>query len=910
MGGKDERLILSISRRSMLGLCAYAGMGMAVGSFGLDTLSSAKRRVALVVAPTDKIATSMPGQWALNELKEALTRQGVEVRMVERLADAKLGAFCVVLSDMKAPLASILLERSHLAPPNIPESLCLLQQQHEGRTILLAAGVDPTGLAYALTELADRVNCPGTGRNALLIDQPVVEQPASRIRSVMSQFVNEATDKKNFYDKAYWKTYLDILAYSRMNCLSFTTGMGVNGAAGITDGYFIFPYPFLVDVPGYKVTAEGLSSQEREKNLAMLRWIGEETTKRGIQFHLGLWSVAYEWKNSPKATYRPLGLTDETHARYCRDALSLILKEVPTISGVTFRVHRESGIAKGSEDFWKVQFDALKECGRRVSIDLHGKELEQETLDLAVATGQQVMISPKYCGEHLGLPYHQCDIRHFEIRPPKTMQDTGAGLIRGDRKFTRYGYSDYFAENRNWDVLIRIWPGDRRFLLGADPVLFAGYARQASFCGAEGIEITEPLGFKGRNGSGHEGSRTAYIDESLIPAFDFQKYTYFHRLWGRLCYNPDTPPDVWERALRVSFGSASVAVAESLAAITPALPLMTLAHAPSGGCDKYLPEIPQNIPIADPDYKPHFHEKVAGFGEVSPFDPQLFMSCNECADGLLGNTPSAKYTPIEVAAWLEQMSTRSSSALIEAYRLIGDKARDPEFRRIEEDVLIQQGYARFFAQKLRAAVLWRIYEKSGNLPAAKKAIELYEEGINIWTTMAERAANIYHQDIAYGSRHVGGHWKDRTPAFRKDVNQLKEQIKEKVVPENIDINAVASAIRYATTNPQRPSFQIAHTPAPRFVKGQPLDIAFENADGQIERAVLHYRVVNHAQRWKTVELVKTGTTFAGAIPADYTDTRYPLQYYVEVLANGKATYHPALASHLSNQPYYVVSLER
>ena len=93
----------------------------------------------------------------------------------------------------------------------------------------------------------------------------------------------------------------------------------------------------------------------------MLKFIGEECARRGLRFQLGIWTLAYQWKNSPKATYQIEGLTDATHAAYCRDALALLLREVPQISGVTFRVHNESGIPKGAEDFWQTQFAAIKD---------------------------------------------------------------------------------------------------------------------------------------------------------------------------------------------------------------------------------------------------------------------------------------------------------------------------------------------------------------------------------------------------------------------------------------------------------------------------------------------------------------------------------------------------------------------
>ena len=107
-----------------------------------------------------------------------------------------------------------------------------------------------------MTELADRVNSLETGIAALEFSQPVIEQPASRIRSIMRQFTSEVEDKEWFYDRENWIRYLDMLVYSRVNRMSFTMGMAYNSARDISDGYFVFPYPFFLDLPGYKVQAK------------------------------------------------------------------------------------------------------------------------------------------------------------------------------------------------------------------------------------------------------------------------------------------------------------------------------------------------------------------------------------------------------------------------------------------------------------------------------------------------------------------------------------------------------------------------------------------------------------------------------------------------------------------------------
>jgi hypothetical protein len=901
-----------ISRRAFLQTPAYLTLGAALAAQRLAAADAGKVGIALAAAPDDAIASSGPATWALGELRATLAGQGAKVRVVARLADARADEFCVMASGMNAPMARAILGRSNIAAPVEAESLCLVQSKVEGRSVLLAAGKDARGLVYALTELADRVQSLATGGAALQFTTPVVEGPASRVRSIIRGFSSEVEDMVWFHDRDFWGSYLTTLVTSRVNRFSFTTGMGYNSAVNVSDGYLVFPYPFLVTVPGYDVQAKGLSDADRARNLATLKFIGAECARRGLDFQLGVWTLAYAWTNSPRATYTIKGLSDATHAAYCRDALSAILREVPAITGVTFRVHSESGIPKGQESFWETQFSAIAKCGRRVEIDLHAKNMEASTLDAALATGQPTMVSPKYCGEHLSLPYHQSAIRDYEMAPADKFADTGSGLLTGSRSFTRYGYADILAENRTWDVLFRIWPGTQRFLLNGDPATFAGYGRNAAFCGAAGIELSEPLHFKGRSGSGVAGGRCAYADATLAPRFDFEKYLYTYRLWGRLGYNPDAHPEVWRRALGREFGAAASAVENALAPVSRVLPLFTLAHGPSANCTVYWPEIYTNMPMADSARKHPYNDSrsPALFGNVSPFDPQLFQSPDECGDALLAGGANGKYSPLEVASWMDEIAATASREIAGARKQLGSKASAAGFRRVEEDVLIQCGLARFFAGKLRSAVLWRIHARTGNRAAGEAAIAHYSEARNAWAAMAERARNVYITNITYntsGPRQLSGHWLDRIAEFDEDIADLRRRLETPPLPAGPVDPAAGRALRMAIAKPVRPALAARHTPAARFRSGEALPVSLRCGPAAPRRVVLHYRHVNQAERWQSMELARSGDAFQGEVPAAYTARRFALQYYFEVETGpAAATLVPALAPDLANVPYYVV----
>jgi hypothetical protein len=70
---------------------------------------------------------------------------------------------------------------------------------------------------------------------------------------------------------------------------------------------------------------------------------------------------------------------------------------------------------------------------------------------------------------------------------------------------------------------------------------------------------------------------------------------------------------------------------------------------------------------------------------------------------------------------------------------------------------------------------------------------------------------------------------------------------------------------------------------------------------------MYYRHVNQAERFESVEMQVRDNRYRAAIPAAYTQSLYPLQYYFELkTAPDQACLFPGFAANLSNQPYFVV----
>lgn len=914
--------VREIPRREFLKLAS------AVGVCGLPATSSAAgvARVCVLIDPENAIASSMPSMRAVAQLGHALGAKGLLYEVAHSAEAINDATFCVVLANPGSQLAK---EFAHGETSTAAESLRMVPGRIGRVPGTLVSGNDARGFVYALLELAERVQHGGDPLNALQLKDVVDEKPANELRGVSRYFCSELEDKPWYYDKEFWDGYLDRLVASRFNRFTLAFGLEYDFPRGVTDDYFHFIYPYLVDVPGFPqvrvmrlAAADGssleapepLSTAERAKNLEMLRFVASETAARGLQFQLGIWTHAYQWTDSPNAFHRIEGLTPGNHARYCRGALAVILKACPEIQGLTMRVHGESGIPEGSYDFWRTVFEAIANAGRSIEIDMHAKGVDEKIIDIAAATGMPVKLGAKYSAEHQSLGYQQADIRPLEI-PHGVLSKSDESLFRvssGSRSFTRYGYADFLQEGTRYKLWFRVWPGTQRHLLSVDPEMAGAYARTAHFCGAAGLDLMEPLTFKGREGSGQPGGRCSYSDASLNPRQDWQKYDLYYRVWGRKLYNPEVDPETWRRAMRADFGAGTEATERSLASASRILPLLTSAHLPSASNHDLWYELPTNMPIVEGSepspYGDTPNPKI--FGTVSPLDPQMFSTVSEYAQSLMRQETSTKYSPNDVAWWIEQCIDDAKSWLNTASRTIKARNRSA-FRRIEEDVLIQIGLGAFFMHKLHCAVLYEVFQHSNDTNVADAAIDHYQKARDAWATMAERAKKVYRANVSYGSiPKRSGHWIDRLPGIDADIAAMKAKIQPNRTETiskraTVDMAAISGKVHGAKRA------ICSHTSPETFAPGEPLllKLAISGEEGiqAVSSVQLRYRHVNQAERWKALDTKGEAGSYSAVIPAEYTNSRFALEYYFELEdGRGLKWMYPGFNQTLSNQPYFAV----
>ncbi|WP_410785558.1 hypothetical protein [Kribbella sp. C-35] len=823
--------------------------------------------------------------WATEQLAQALAAKGIIDAPAIRLA----GPDEVPAADLAA----------------VPESYAVLRVDDE----IVVVSNDDVGLRCGVLELADRV---AAGED-LGGTTPFAEQPAVPVRGVVRSFSSVDEDLSWFHDQQFWTEYLTWLAASRFNRFHLALGMQYNYGAdrhGATDNYLCFAYPFLFDVDGYEVRAEGVGADEQKRNLETLRFIAAESKRRGLKFQLGLWNHAYDYGRDSVHRYPITGIGPDTHAAYCKAAIAQLLAEVPDIDGLTFRVHYEGGIHdEGHEVFWRAVFEGANSAGRPLEIDMHAKGVDQALLDAVDLPNLSAVLSAKYWAEHVGLPYHQASIRAREAAKPIPAGHEMRGITEFSRRFTRYGYGDFLREDRTVDLMFRVWPGTQKLLAWGDPAIAAGYGRLSTFGGSRGVDLCEPLYFKGRKGSGEPGGRDPYVREDLrLPGNrEWTKYRYGYLLWGRLLYNPDAEPETWRRHLRSTYGEAAADVEDALSPLSRILPLVTVVHGVGGSNNGYWPEVYLNLPISSRVHSQHYAgdtDAPANWGGVSPFDPTTFYGIDEYVAARANGSVSAKYTPLEVAGWIEQLVADGQQALDRA-RQTADES-DPQVRRVLIDLEILVRLGTFFAAKFRAAVDYSIYRTTQDVSALESALQRARAARDAYAEIPAIVDGVYQRDLRFGretSEH--GHWADRVPDMDTDLAALAAELQEATGTQPATHST--SSILFAQA-PARPATTgVEHTVPKSFERGKPVTLSLDVVDPEVIGATLHYRHVDQAKPWQQVPMELSGQTLSGTIDGEYTSSTYPLMYFFSVQhrAGGQALY-PGLAADLSNQPYVVL----
>jgi hypothetical protein len=832
---------------------------------------------------------------ALRELYAALNKQGIGVRPINHWTQAGQDTPLLIIGTTGNRRVQMLLENAGVDYRTGPESLFLRHCPIPGGRALVAAGTDDVGLMYNLFELARQVEIRGL--KALTRAANLNERPQNRVRCV-DRYLLGHLDDEWFKSEAFWNYLFDRAAKARFNrfCLIL----------GFDTAYMSPPYPFFIESPRYpQVTVKGMDRAAREENLAALRRVGALCHQYGLRFVFATWQQR-PWTKAQDQIVLNLPEDEKGLSGYCYDGLKRLITAVPELDILQFRVNHESGVGNqvSAEDFWNhcvdAVADAAAETGRPLIMDLRAKGLTDSMIAHAFSRGLPVEVPTKYWCEHAALPYHITVMRREEL-----------ARLDNYNHSRRYSYADMLRKPRYYDIIYRLWNyGSTNLFLWGD----ADYARRFSLScglsGSAGFQINTPLSLK----YGHELSHVSRWDTFIQPelrcgTWEDERFWMWYTVFGRLGYNPDTDPAVWRDQFTARFGKAGPFLEKALAAASKIVPMVTTAHMPVHPSLRYWTELntgwalfaENNLNKTPPDEPP------ITYGSTEPSDHGLFYGIDEYVrDGTAGAF-SGKYSPLQVARWIEDMAEETKTALDAAETKTTDKG-GAEFLSMKIDLLMLRDFARYHAEKIRAAAALALWREKNDPPYLSDAALLLDSAIEHWNALARRGREYYYHDLNFGSAGSEtrrGTWADLTPELLADRETLRDLLRTRGVEAGKSLTGCYSPAEHCLLAAQFPETAEA---------GKPLKLELKTAGfGEPEvPPVLHYRHTNQTEGiFRAMDMERTLTGYAALIPADYISAEWDLQIYMTVQGpSGVCLMVPGIYNPVYPYPYHVITVKR
>jgi hypothetical protein len=358
------------------------------------------------------------------------------------------------------------------------------------------------------------------------------------------------------------------------------------------------------------------------------------------------------------------------------------------------------------------------------------------------------------------------------------------------------------------------------------------------------------------------------------------------------------------RYLNYDCGDAADACEKGLSWASRVLPLVSLSHGPSASNNHYWPEIYTNLPLIEGAGQRAYGFDMDGpirFGNAPTFDTALFATPREYAELLLAGKEPHRYTPLDVADWLDRMADGCEQEVLNARR--SSNFGSPAVQRIVTDVLICGGLARFFAEKFRASCWAELFIATTVSDLIEPVLDHARRAVMAWQGIADISRDLYHDDLSYGPQSwLRGSWHSRLPEIRAEILDL-ESLRGGGRHESVQPADEAKAAINALANRQPVLAEKMKLDAPSaFTAGKPLVL---HLGGVVDvEPTLHYRHINQAERWRSIVMTRQGDGYAASIPADYTDSKFHLQYFVSATRNGRAVLSPGMDENLANEPYY------
>ncbi|MCY2955224.1 MAG: hypothetical protein NTU53_25125 [Planctomycetota bacterium] len=803
-------------------------------------------------------------------------------------AEQACGRLLIVagMSGGDGPASRLLNSGNHPLPQG-PEALIIRKTQVEGKPTWLIVGSDDRGLMYALLDVADRISWSTNPNLPLGEVRDTSEKPAVPERAMSIYTMNRAYWESRFYDESYWTRYLDTLARNRFNSLVIIFGY--------ENGGFLAPaYPYFFDVGQFPdVRMVGITPQQQQRNLAALNHLIGMAHDRGVRVTLGLWDHIYRGgvqgggiPGANRATNEPTaglvwGVTEKNLVPYTKAALAELVRRVPDLDAIQFRMHDESGLRNSEQQaFWRDVFVMMKQAAPKLRLDLRAKGLPDSVIATALDVGIPFRITTKYWMEQMGMPFHPT---HINVQ---------------NQRDRRHSYADMLRYPQQYRMHWRLWNGGTaRVLLWADPDYARRFVDSTHLYDGDGFEVNEPLATK-MEAQPHDIKPFDLLKQQYrYYDYEFERYWHFFQVFGRLGYNPNTPAEVWQHEFQRRFGpDAAPCLEMGLHRASQVLPRIVAACYPYG-----------SFPMTRGWAERQRLGDLPAYAKAEGSDIQQFASFDEEAQILIDSGETAKTRPPQTSRWFAQTAADVFAQVAEAEKRVG-KNRNKEFDSTVVDLRILANLALFHSRRIPAAVTYRLFDRTKDPLALDQAIAHERNAIDAWRQLVAAAGDLYTHDLMMGVRGASlcGHWQDELIALEKGLAALEQQ--RAAISGSPSIKP-APRYRPVPSDGDVDAPSVAHARVDTAPAGKPLTLSASVQDASgVKWVRLRYRSVNQHDDYRTLPMLPSGQAgrYEATVPAEHIAPTFDFMYFIETMDTaGNGRIYPNLNK---ETPYIVVRL--
>ena len=694
----------------------------------------------------------------------------------------------------------------------------------------LIVGRDETGAMYGALELAERLGASDGG--ILPLSAPIADAPAVPIRAANLFLVLPAANESPwwFLSLDFWTEYLDLLARSRIDYLD------LHGMYDLDNTNF--PNALLWFGTSASFPEVGVPAAERAQNLAMLDTVVQLAAVRGIRVGLMSYSsnLSFDAQSPPEWQ-----LDDASLQIYTREAAADVARRGCGLSRLGFRIgetNRDAAWYIGS--FVAGVQDAAN--GTLVSTRTWGTT-KADILSVVQASPGETIVEAKYNGEQLGPPYA-----------------LAGGLLVEHPGWTNYSYEDYLAPPWPYSFVFQVrMGGTHRIFREASYLRAVRAVGTFTLSASQGFTLEPPHAYLPQEDFYHVNP----ADRFSPWAFRRDELTYL--LYGRLSYDPATPPAVFERALADRVGTPGLW--DPVQAASDIVPWIQTAHTCGPDQRNFAPELELAGTVAywaspagaqAPPY-------ACGTGYHGPFDLFAVASPYDAAGDLLKGGTTTRLSPIDVA----KLVLADAAAARAASGVAIDPA-NPEARDVARECVALADLGDYFGHKLRAATALAVYAGSGSADFLSAARAETQAADAAWTSLANDTAYLAPFEERMRMQGLGlfpFHWKLEVPRLAADpasIDSLVSQLQASPPPFTGTLPPAStwlsasrpagpglSALTITPLDPNAPSWTVAATLGGVPAVGSTVEILWKPFSGDAD--------------WQAVPATGSGTAYQATI---------------------------------------------